>query len=292
MASNSSEGTTSGPARIPILQLPRIPRIQHDLPTSTVVDMGPIIPPPPQQTYPEVIITNNDALRIFKNMNILFIGDPFLRTLYRDVTKLLSNGRLLEASEAKSQSGEYGAIENECRLLASGRIGMNDYKDIRKFYLQSTSTTCVYVHLPTVMGSCVTELLNYLATMTESSTFDFIILGASHMDLNMTKLKKSKQPFPNLITTYKRALENLYTQLLSTCQNPLKPKQKLIWMKPTPPNVQLTAEQQLQFEEIVKITDQVAQQYSFKPFDRYFIWLRSGQELLANNSHHFKPEGN
>ncbi|CAM4987796.1 unnamed protein product, partial [Rotaria socialis] len=29
----------------------------------------------------------------------------------------------------------------------------------------------------------------------------------------------------------------------------------------------------------------------FKPFDRYFIWLRSGQELLANNSHHFKPEG-
>lgn len=77
--------------------LPKIPRIQHKPSDSTTRTTS----------YPKIIITQEEALRIFHGLTILFVGDPFLRILYRDLVELLSTGRSLEQSEAAMQHGEY-----------------------------------------------------------------------------------------------------------------------------------------------------------------------------------------
>ena len=85
-----------------IASLPKIPRIQHKTESTEPFDSTTIT-----TNYPKIIITQDDALRIFQGLTILFVGDPFLRILYHDLVKLLSTGRLLEQSEAVMQHGEY-----------------------------------------------------------------------------------------------------------------------------------------------------------------------------------------
>ncbi len=86
-----------------ISSLPKIPRIQHNTASTEPSDSTTTT----ATNYPKIIITPNDALRIFQGSTILFVGDPFLRILYHDLVKLFSTGRLLEQSEAAIQHGEY-----------------------------------------------------------------------------------------------------------------------------------------------------------------------------------------
>jgi hypothetical protein len=105
------------------------------------------------------------------------------------------------------------------------------------------------------------------------------------------KLKKSNEPFPDLLNKYASYLDDICGHLLNTCRHAVHRRQKLIWMKPVPPRFDLTPEQNDQFQQITKMSDDISQRYGFKPFDRYFIWERSRQELLMHNSHHFGCKG-
>jgi hypothetical protein len=119
MSSTKSSSLTSVSSRSspsisnPLSSLPKIRRIQRETTPS-------LSSAPATNTHPNIIITKNDALRIFHGLTILFIGDPFLRTLFRDLVKLISTGHLLDQSEAAIQNGEYqpnqGTISYSCTL--------------------------------------------------------------------------------------------------------------------------------------------------------------------------------
>jgi hypothetical protein len=63
----------------------------------------------------EVILTDmlpqSDYLKIYQGLTVLFIGDNSIRTLYRDVAKVLKFGLLLDYSEASRQNGNYNCME-------------------------------------------------------------------------------------------------------------------------------------------------------------------------------------
>ena len=88
-----------------IASLPKIPRIQHNTASTEPIDSAATTTS--TTNYPKIILTQDEALRIFQGLTILFVGDPSLRILYHDLVKLLSTGRLLEESEAAMQHGEY-----------------------------------------------------------------------------------------------------------------------------------------------------------------------------------------
>ncbi|CAF2147880.1 unnamed protein product [Rotaria magnacalcarata] len=108
--------------------------------------------------YPDIIITQTEMFRIFHNLTILFVGDSSIRTLFRDFTKFFSKNRLLENTEAQSQHGEYKLVEGETRLKTGGSRGTPEYKDIRQYECQSSSTRLIYIHLPTIFGESPIDL--------------------------------------------------------------------------------------------------------------------------------------
>jgi hypothetical protein len=119
--SSSSTSLTSRSSRSfsnPLSSLPKIRRIQRD--TTPSLSSAPV-----SNTHPNIIITKNDALRIFHGLTILFIGDPFLRTIFRDLVKLISSGHLLEQSEAAMQNGEY--LPNQGRNSYSYTLKIDDH---------------------------------------------------------------------------------------------------------------------------------------------------------------------
>ena len=56
-----------------------------------------------------------DYIKIYKGLTVLFAGDNSIRTLYRDLCKVLKFGRLLEYTEAACQSGNYKSIEGKSK---------------------------------------------------------------------------------------------------------------------------------------------------------------------------------
>ena len=58
--------------------------------------------------------TQADYLKVFNGLNVLFIGDASIRTLYRDLCKMIRFGRLLETSEAARQNGNYPCLDGQC----------------------------------------------------------------------------------------------------------------------------------------------------------------------------------
>lgn len=109
--SDSSSRRVSGVFPTSLASLPKIPRIQHTIVPSLPSTLT------TSTNYPQIIITQADALKCFYGLTILFVGDPFLRILYRDLVKLLSTGRLLEQSEAMIQHGEYRPNESKFYLV-------------------------------------------------------------------------------------------------------------------------------------------------------------------------------
>jgi hypothetical protein len=76
-------------------------------------------------------------------------------------------------------------ISGEARLLSGGQIGKENYKDIRRFYSASSSTTSIYVHLPTIFGQSAMDNINFLNTMPECSSIDVVVFASYHVDLNL-----------------------------------------------------------------------------------------------------------
>ncbi|CAF1451412.1 unnamed protein product [Rotaria sordida] len=134
-------------------------------------------------THQKITITKFDAMKIFHDYTILYIGDPLIRTLYHDLIKLLSNGTLLDVKEVQQQNGEYTPIKNENSLKFGRQIGMNEYQDIRRFDQSESGTTCIYIHLPTIMNHTAQTNIDFLNRL-KNLHIDLVIFSSYYMDMN------------------------------------------------------------------------------------------------------------
>lgn len=164
--------------------------------------------------YREVVINQDDMLRIFKNLTIAFIGDSSISTIYRDFVKFFSKNRLLENTEAAIQHGEYKEADGEIRLEKGGQRGSVKYKDIREYYCSISSTRLIYIYISTSYGSIPIENINYLERICPSKPIHAIIFSSYHVELNFAKLSKSQSSFENILENYKDNLHNLCHRLI------------------------------------------------------------------------------
>ncbi|CAF4335357.1 unnamed protein product [Rotaria sp. Silwood2] len=259
-------------------KIPRIKRI-----TNTVKKES--------KKYPDVTITQSDIFRMFFKLTILFIGDSSIRTIYRDFVRLFSNGRLLEITEAAMQNGEFKEAEGERRLQKDGKRGNPNYKDIREYFCEASSTRLIYIHLPTVHGPSATENLNYLQESIDCEYIHAIVFSSYHSDMNFAKLKKNKLPFETILENYNNSLNDICLRLMEICRAKKDRHQQYIWMGAHPPNFTFTDKQQYQFNEILNSTNQIVNEHGFHTFNRKHFWDITHNDLLMRESHYFSPKG-
>lgn len=148
------------------------------------------------------LLPQSDYLNIYRNLNVVFIGDNSIRILYRDLCKILKFNRLLEYTEAACQNGSYKLIEGklkeinnlnissshssgESRLRGGGRIGMDDYEDIKQFHLENNSTKLFYIHLSTILNEQISmKSIDYLREITDLQPIDAIIFCSYSSDMH------------------------------------------------------------------------------------------------------------
>lgn len=257
----------------------KIPKINHNVDSSKA------------KTHPTINVTQVDMFRIFSNLTILFVGDAQIRTLFRDFVKFFSNGHLLLTTEAAIQHGEYKELPGEQRLQKGGQRGTSNYRDVRSYFCEKSSTKLIYIHLPTVHGETPSINLNFLNTIPECTRIDAIIFALYHGDLNFSKLSKSSLSFDEILKNYESNFNRTCSQLIELCKDKKVNHQQKIWMSPYPPRMPLTNEQENQLKQIIYHTNSILFQYGFHTFDRHLVWNKSHEELLMPNSHYFSPKG-
>ncbi|CAF4881759.1 unnamed protein product, partial [Rotaria sp. Silwood1] len=218
--------------------------------------------------------------------------DSSIRTIYRDFAKLFEINRFLSIQEAKMQHGEYQLLQGERRLQHGGSCGTTDYKDIRQYYCQHSSTTLIYVHIATLHTSSAKENINFIQTITNCSYIHLVIFSSYHSDMRMSKLEASEVPFHIHPDQYKIQLEEACDILMEECLKKKDQEQLYIWMEPYPPKQTLNYEQTQQFETILCETNGIATQKGYQIFNTKQIWDNTKEHLIQPGSNHFSPAGN
>lgn len=159
-------------------KIPKIKQIQS-IDTSNVNNLC------SQTNYPAITISQKEMFHTFADLTILFIGDNSMRTLYRDFVKIFSSGHLLDKTEAAMQHGEYRETNGEIRLQQGGQRGTSEYKDIRQYFCQSSSTKLIYIHLATVFGDSTKRNIDYLKAIPNCTSIHVVLFSLYHGDFNL-----------------------------------------------------------------------------------------------------------
>ncbi|CAF3207289.1 unnamed protein product, partial [Rotaria sp. Silwood2] len=79
-------------------------------------------------------------------------------------------------------SGDRGLGER-C-LQKGGKLGLSEYKDVRQYFCEASSTRLIYIYIPTVFGNIAEKNINYLKTMKDCTSMHAVFFSLYHGDLN------------------------------------------------------------------------------------------------------------
>ncbi|CAF4539411.1 unnamed protein product, partial [Rotaria sp. Silwood2] len=142
--------------------LPHEPPSISTLTKINLIELPPLTPEEqPLEQSTKTVLSNMlpqaDYLTIYNGLSVLLIGDHSIRTLYRDVAKVLKYGRLLDYNEVSRQNGKYTCMEGETTLKHEGKIGTFEYQDIKQFILPNNSTKLIYIHLASLLNDKISS---------------------------------------------------------------------------------------------------------------------------------------
>ncbi|CAF4535001.1 unnamed protein product [Rotaria sp. Silwood2] len=186
-------------------------------------------------------------------------------------------------------SGDRGLGER-C-LQKGGKLGLSEYKDVRQYFCEASSTRLIYIYIPTVFGNIAEKNINYLKTMKDCTSIHAVLFSLYHGDLNFAKLKKLKRPFKQHLEEYDENLNNVCMHLLDICSDKKDVHQQKIWLSPYPPNMKLSNVEEKILNKIIRHTNKITGENGFKTFNRNYIWDKTHDDLLIKGSHYFSPRG-
>ncbi|CAF1097658.1 unnamed protein product [Adineta ricciae] len=225
-----------------------------------------------------------DYLNIFKGLTVLFIGDNTIRTIYKDFCSVLKYDRLLDYTEAARQHGQYKPVQDERVLLSDGKIGTDQYRDIKEFFLKDNSTRLIFVYIATIFDGIAQCNLEYLKTTDQSLSIDVIVFSSYVNDMNKKKIDLSKQNIGSYFDKYLSHLGDFSTYLSKFCSVPNK-TQHYFWMTPLPQPFHMSPIKESQFEQHIKDAFHTVKVDTFIQFDRYDIWKRRKDLTIAENGY-------
>ena len=98
----------------------------------------------------------------------------------------MENIEALKASERLKSKLNLGfvIILDESRIKQGGRIGMDDYIDLRQFLLESHEIKLIYLYLPTLIEPKSIETINFLKEIKNLTSIDILICASYSVEMN------------------------------------------------------------------------------------------------------------
>ncbi|CAF0926451.1 unnamed protein product [Rotaria sordida] len=250
----------SSPSSIQLSELPKITRITKPPLTAEEEKLAKST----KQSFSSSPLSQQDYLQIFKNLTVLFIGDNFIRTLFRGFCEEI--------------------------LLSEGKLYTNEYRDIHKFYLSNTSTTLIYVYLPTILNDNFIHELKFIKDHISSLSIDIIIFRSYNSDINEQKLSQSTLSFNEYFNNYCFKLTYFINYLNRFLRNINSKGCNMYWMSPLPHYQHFSVEKQNEFQSIIQRTDYIIENDDFVKFDLFDMWTRR-KDLLIPSTPYFSLHG-
>ncbi|CAF3342917.1 unnamed protein product [Rotaria sp. Silwood2] len=184
--------------------------------------------------------------------------------------------KALERFQKEQKKGE------RC-LQKGGKLGLSEYKDVRQYFCEASSTRLIYIYIPTVFGNIAEKNINYLKTMKDCTSIHAVLFSLYHGDLNLS--------FKQHLEEYDENLNNVCMHLLDICSDKKDVHQQKIWLSPYPPNMKLSNVEEKILNKIIRHTNKITGENGFKTFNRNYIWDKTHDDLLIKGSHYFSPRG-
>ena len=105
-SSSSSQPTSLSCPLIPIHALSKIPRLKPANSASSSTDAVAVVSTDTKENS-LLIFDQTNVLRIYQGKTILFFGDSTVRLLYRDLSRLLHKGKLMNDLELKKERSDH-----------------------------------------------------------------------------------------------------------------------------------------------------------------------------------------
>ncbi|CAF2150514.1 unnamed protein product, partial [Rotaria magnacalcarata] len=223
------------------------------------------------QSLPQgLALTKNDACHIFQNKTIFYVGDASIRTLFRDLAKMLTNGQELTNIEVAVENGEYEPIQGEKCHFKKGHIDAFDYVDFRSF--RSSSIKLYYVHFSSLRAIIINDLIEWFESDTCHPVLDLVIFSSATGDMCLNHLLAPSIDFEDHLFHYSSRLDLTLNHFVKAIRK-FSTNCTCIWMSLLPsrwPNI--TNNEKEKLKKIHNASTSLAVQHDFICFDRFRLW--------------------
>ena len=173
-------------------------------------------------------MTKEQARQLFHDKRVLFAGDALIRTLFRDMARLLEDGHRMSDADVNMPMGDYRTLPGEIRHRRGGQAGDRHFYEVRIYKSPSPSTvTLCYVYVNGLRSAGMRELIGSL----EDESFDILIFSSFETDMRQSQLAHPSFAFVEHFLGYILQLQRTLKRLRRAARH-YSPTCQLIWMSP------------------------------------------------------------
>ena len=221
---------------------------------------------------PMLATTKEQARQLFHNKRVLFAGDESIRTLFRDMARLLEDGERMSDAQVNIPMVNYPPMAGEIRRRRGGHVGNRHFYEIRLYQSPPpTSATLCYVYVDGLQSAGMEELIQSLHDESVDMSFNLLIFSSFESDMRRSQLSIPSFTFPEHYLSYLLQLQNTLRRLERAARFYL-PTCLLVWMSPWSSEWSSTmANMPVDLGSIYSTVNEMATRYDFRIFNRYAL---------------------
>ena len=217
-------------------------------------------------------MTREQARQRFDNKRVIFAGDESIRTLFRDMARLLEDGNRMSDADVNIPMSNYTAMPGEICRRRGGQAGDRHFYEVRMYRSPppSTATLC-YVYVNGLRSAGMRELIDSLEDESFDMSFDLLIFSSFESDMRRSQLATPSFTFAEHFLYYILQLQNTLSRLeraaryySATCL--------LVWMSSCSSEWSSTmADIPLDLDMLYSAVNAMATHYDFRLFNRWML---------------------
>jgi hypothetical protein len=217
--------------------------------------------------------TKEQARELFHNKRVLFAGDESIRTMYRDMARLLEDGHRMLDVDVNIPMGDYPMMPSEIHSRRGGQVGGLHCFEVRMYRSPPPSaTTLYYVYVNGLRSAGMRELITSLRHESFNISFDLLIFSSFESDMRPSQITTPAFTFTEHFPCYMLKLHKTLRRLKRAARH-YSPTCLLVWMSPCSEEwSSRMTDVPLPLESIYSTVNAMATHHGFRLFDRYELY--------------------
>ena len=177
-------------------------------------------------------MTKEQPRELFRDKHVLFAGDESIRTLFRDMARLLEDGNRMSDADVNIPMGDYRTLIGETRYRRGGYAGDRHFYEVRIYKSPPPSTvTLCYVYVNGLRSAGMRELIDSLEDESFDVPFDLLIFSSFESDMRRSQIVSPTFAFVEHFLCYILQLQRALKRLKRAARH-YSPACQLVWMSP------------------------------------------------------------